>query len=525
MYRLDSRYNPTVTFPCTTADLLRDIAWHFDFRIGFTPAADVIEYVPRNATCREVIGYIAGVNGGFAKFDRSGVLQLKRLEYCNFVLSRSQYTELSVKADVNEVRQIDFIVENDIFTEGKGTKLTTYRQYNPFASHEAARRIFNHWNGFSYHGLTVKMRGLPYLESGDAILVQDDFENTHYFALISDYTLIYDGGLTARLVSKSKNPIDDYDEPMTQQRMIESMSENLRVRYTNYENENHIILNTETQGIASINFNLESRTFAVFNTQFNITSLEDCVLILEYRINNIKVGQTPRIHLFAQSPDSICLYNCFRVIRPGRNTLSLSARITSGDAVIAAGDLLASVSGQYMLGDNGPQIPEINIAQSIQKYELSSMKLPIKKLSVKPEKPELHEPAREGYSEEISMMSVAPLKPVLRGFTDSLLMDSMFIKAEWLPDDKVVLVFSNVIAVRENEAVNMDAFAVTFGVNELQINLVEVIENEIIISTESLSNFNEVVIKYDSHYGNLLSAATGNPLQLLNYILNLEEGK
>jgi hypothetical protein len=521
MYRLDSRYNPSVNFPCTTADLLADIARHYDFEVGFEPARDVVEYVPRTATCREVIGYIAGVNGGFAKFDRSGVLQLKKLALCDFALSRNQYTELSVKADMNEVRQIEFINEDETFSSGKGTKMTTYRQHNPFGNREAAVRVLDEWNGFSYHGLTVKMRGLPYLESGDAILVQDDFDNTHYFALISDYTLMYNGGLTGRLVSKAKNPIDDYDEPMTQQRMMESMSENLRVRYINHVNENDIWIGAGSTAIASINFNIESRTFAVFNSQFSVKSADNCIMTLEYFINNVKVGQTPQTALTADRIKSVCLYNCFRIASPGRSTLTVTANINNGTAVILEGELIASVSGQYMLGDGGAQRPEINILQAIGKYELNSAFFTVREMTARLERPRPQKPAAETEAECINTIQLNTLNLTLN-LTAELLMDSLPVEANKISANQILLLFTNTIEKAEN-TVNFKAFVVSFGVVELEISSIVIDNNEIIITTENLSAYNELVIKYDSKYGNLLSGATRNPLQSFNYILNLEE--
>jgi hypothetical protein len=526
MYRLDSRYNPSIACPCTTEDLLKDIAQNFNFKVGFVPAEDVVEGVPRTATCREVIGYIAGLNGGFAKFDRNGVLQLKKLTLCDFALMRSQYTELSIKADVNEIRAIEFIGDGETFSEGRGTKVSTYRQHNPFANKGAAERVFDEWNGFEYRGLTVKMRGLPFLESGDAIMVQDDFDNTHYFALISDYTLTYDGGLTGRLISKSKNPIDDYDEPMNMQRMMESLSENLRVTYVNYVNEKDIVIGRTAEAIASINFNLESRTFAVFNSQFTVTPQVNCVLTLSYSINNKSIGQTPQQYLTENSPSNICLYNCFFVMQPGRNTLTVTASVSAGSALIKESELIASVSGQYMLGDGGPQRPEINMTQSFGKYEMNPVHFGIREFTAKlneleqaaPEKPEKEAEAPVHFGH----YQLNPVNFTL-SFSARLLMESLVDEVRMISAHRILLVFSNTVLQAE-PVINLNAFAVTFGVIELSVVSVEVSDNEMIITIdEDLNNYQEVVVKYDIRYGNLLSAATGNPLQSFNYILNLED--
>jgi hypothetical protein len=528
MYRLDSRYVPSVTFPCTAIDILNDIAEIHGFEAGFEPEADIVEFVPRTTTCREVIGYIAGINGGFAKFDRGGILQLKKLHKCDFVLTRNQYTELSVKADLNEVRQVDFIVDDEIFSEGKGTKVSTYRQYNPFGSQGAAKRVFDLWSGFTYCGLTAKMRGLPFLESGDSILVQDDVDDTYYFALISDYSLVYDGGLTGRLVSKSKNPIDDSDEPMSQQRLIEGLSDSLRIRYMSFINDEDIIVAGARTALAGINFNLEARAFAVFNSQFSVTTSEDCTMTVEYFINNERVAQTPETSLTAGSIKSVCLYNCFRINHPGRCTLAVTARVNKGTAVIKKGELIATVSGQYMLGDTGPQRPEANIIQSIGKAELDlQLELAPRQFSEYCEQPELQMPKTMPQGQPSANLNYISLRDVLitpRKISARLLMDSMIINVQKLSDTRIMLLFSNVVT-KAGGVINLSAFALTFGVIEVEIFAVEINNNEIFITTENLGNFSEVVIKYDRQFGNLISGATGNPLQSFNYILNLEKDK
>lgn len=362
-------------FPCVPAEILSDIAAQYSFTVGFTPEPDTIHSIPRNTTCREIIGYIAGLNGGAAKFDRNGVLQLKKLQSCDFTLTRGGYTELSLKADKMEIRAVEFVNDENIFSEGKGTKLTTYRQFNPLSDAKSVKRVFDEWNGFSYHGLTVKMQGLPFLESGDSILVQDDFDDTVYRALISDYTLEYDGGLKGTLISKSKNPIDDYEEPMTQERLMQSLSESLRIRYHNYENDKKITISGTNQSIsiASINFELEVKAFAVFNAHFTVKATADCILTLHYHINNEKTGQTPQMSLTADKPSGICLYNCFENQRAGKNTLTVTASVSGGSAVIEQGELIASVSGQYMLGDGKQQLPEINASESFGTYGIRAM--------------------------------------------------------------------------------------------------------------------------------------------------------
>jgi len=367
MYRLDSKYKPKVNLPCNASDVLNDIAQQFDFAVGFTPLTDAINYIPGKATCREIIGYIAGLNGGFAKFDRNGVLRLKKLAFSDFVLNRNQYMELSLKADTLEIRQVDFITDEETFSEGKGTKLTTYRQYNPFADKDTAKRVYNEWKNFTYNGMTVKMRGMPFLEAGDSILVQDDCEDKYYVALISDYTLEYDGGLTGTLISKSKNPIDDYEEPASQQDMLDILRERLKTVYFSYTNSKAIqVLYTEIP-VININFSLESSGSAVFNSCFTATTDADCSLIFSYYLNNVKVGPEHKESFFTDKYTGVCLYHLFEGLSAGAHTLNVTARTigVGGAVLIDKGELIATVSGQNMLDGGGNKIPVINAEETM----------------------------------------------------------------------------------------------------------------------------------------------------------------
>jgi hypothetical protein len=523
MYRLDSQFASSLTFPCFAPALLAEIGKQFDFEVGFVPRNDVIESIPRLATYREIIGYIAGINGGFAKFSRDGILELKKLAVCNFALNKCQYTELSLKADMMEVRAVEFVTDSNIYSEGKGTKLTTYRQHNPFANQEITRRVFNEWKDFEYHGLTLKMRGLPFLESGDAVWVQDDIENKHYLALISDYTLLYNGTLNARLVSKSKNPIDDYDEPMAQQRMLEAMIEDLKIKYFNHVNPEHIWVLGTSSPVASINFNLMTNMFVVLNAQFTITANAETAIVIEYHINGIKVGQEPIQSLYRSRPQTIGLYYNFENVRAGRSTLTITARMSAGEAWIAKGELIASVSGQYMLGDNGPQRPEINLSQNIHRLELNDINLGLRRLH----DTELKEPVRLLPHNMTIQVRTEPMSLItrivrLRGFSVTLMTDSLLDEIIKIAANRLLLVFTNAVTFTGAD-LDLQGFAVTFGLEDLSIFSAEISGHEIILVTDDLSAFNEIVIKYDRAVGNLLGAASRNPVDSFNYILNMEE--
>jgi hypothetical protein len=181
-----------------------------------------------------------------------------------------------------------------------------------------------------------------------------------------------------------------------------------------------------------------------------------------------------------------------------------------------------------MLGDTGPQRPEVNVAQGIGKAEFDlQIEFAASEFNGHCEQPELQIPKTTPQGPPSAALGFVSIRDVLitpRRINARLLLDSLIIDVQKLSDTRIMLLFSNVVT-QAGSPINLSAFALTFGVIEIEIFSVEIDTNEMFITTENLSNFSEVVIKYDRQFGNLLSGATGNPLQSFNYILNLEEDK
>jgi hypothetical protein len=519
MSRLDSRYRPRVEFPCATGAILADIAVQFDFEVGFAPAVDVISSVPRTATCREVIGYIAGLNGGFAKFDRAGVLRLRNLAPCGFELMRNQYSELALKADELEIRRVELVTDTETYAEGRGTKFTTYRQYNPFADFvgdAAIRRIYDKWSGYTYRGMTIKMRGLPFLESGDSIMVQDDYDDTMYHALISDYTLEYDGGLRGRLISKAKNPIDEFDAPNTQQRIWETLSDDLSIRYFNYINEELIGINQGSALMVDLKFMLGGLSSVAFNSQFTVTADSDCTMTLDYNINGVKTGQTPRTTLFAGKPLSVSLYYLFEKLKSGGNTLTVTANISAGSGVVEARELIATISGQHLV--NAVVVkPDTYIWHRLERMSVGGLGLSLAEMNSVVYGQEEYQPDTP-VSDRIEAIRLQPMSATPRGLRGSIDLNSVFKTARQVSPNQIILEFTNSVTF---SGAALSGIRVLFEHNEVGIVSQIIRGSEITLTTENLSMFNEVVIQYDSDIGNLLGAASQNPVDSFNYILVL----
>ncbi|MCL2698582.1 MAG: hypothetical protein FWE74_10955, partial [Oscillospiraceae bacterium] len=132
-------------------------------------------------------------------------------------------------------------------------------------------------------------------------------------------------------------------------------------------------------------------------------------------------------------------------------------------------------------------------------------------------------PERGFASAQITRQSIEPVSLQLRNFNAVLNTNSELWKAQRIAENKLLLIFTNTISFIGDE-LDLAGFAVTFGLDDLIIYAAEITENprpELIITTQNLNEFNEIVIKYDSELGNLLGMASHNPVESFNYILNL----
>jgi hypothetical protein len=215
MYRLGGSYTPpkTMGFPSTASVIYNDIITRYGIEVAdenFTPAADEITEPIKDVTVREMLGYIAGANGGCFKFNRYGQLAFRSEGMSVATITRDNYMEFSVKAEAFAVESVEFLNEFMIYAAGEGTQLTTYRMENPLGNDLIASRVFNMKSGFSYHAMDLKLKGLPYIESGDMVTLQSDVGSVEYTTIVSDYVLRFDGGLSATMTTFYKQPTEEY---------------------------------------------------------------------------------------------------------------------------------------------------------------------------------------------------------------------------------------------------------------------------------------------------------------------------
>lgn len=197
MALLNEKYYPTISFPATCAEVVNDIKkqYKITLKAGTTFISDrVITNI--DCTVREMLGYIAGLNGSNARFNRDG-----KLEFI-FYKSAGQPT---VPEDVVYMNGIEKNPDHDTIkalVSGEGENEIKYGNgkaitfANPFMTKAILDVIGADILPLTYNSGKVKYRCNPAFEVGDIINIQ----GIGIICIMSN-EIVFNGGLYANIES------------------------------------------------------------------------------------------------------------------------------------------------------------------------------------------------------------------------------------------------------------------------------------------------------------------------------------
>jgi hypothetical protein len=257
--KTEEAYAPTITLPASIPDVLADIAAQCGFEIdpgadlnvtvqgsegfrvgdtgtllvnasinadgvlvlGFVPSlTDRGVLTPSNAgseyttldvkigmydlTCRQYIGYIAGLLGKNAKFTRDGLLTFTWYQdYGRSIPRDAQYMNgfTRLTSDDFNVRSITSGTSDNVIVAGSGVGISFE---NPWMTQEILDSIFSKIKQTSYTPAQIKWRGNPMIEAGD-IVVADDKNGVSHAIYVMEQTLKIGGGMHSEIKSYGKS--------------------------------------------------------------------------------------------------------------------------------------------------------------------------------------------------------------------------------------------------------------------------------------------------------------------------------
>lgn len=261
MSRLEQEFDASaLNWPASIESITRTIASQCGVEIAETvefPVHDIEwgSYEER-FTCRQMVGYIAGIMGTNARFNRNGLLDFVWYgEPVNIIDNDHQF-----RGGFARLTEDDFVInsivsgtnENSI-TAGNGTGISFT---NPFMTQEVLDEIYERVNGLTYTPGTVKWRGNPAIEAGDTIIVTDQNQDEHTL-LITEQTTSYTGGVFGEIKSAGKSEQSIVLSRSPTETKIElayrSMEEALRraTEKITGENGGYFVLNHNEEGLPS----------------------------------------------------------------------------------------------------------------------------------------------------------------------------------------------------------------------------------------------------------------------------------
>lgn len=185
---MSGAYTPTIdsgTFQEYYDDIRNQLT-----NLGIVVDADdyTTEYNPTikwNQTCsyREAIGYLAGLQGGFATFGDDNTLGISYYGYDDHIIIESDAASITwTSAGQTEIDSIE--CQTDLL----GTKLTAgegqaVSYYNPLMTSEALAKALDLYEGINYYGAELQAIWNPDLLTGEIARVMTEAEYANYLAL------------------------------------------------------------------------------------------------------------------------------------------------------------------------------------------------------------------------------------------------------------------------------------------------------------------------------------------------------
>lgn len=207
MYKADMPYFSDMAFPSTDKAILNEICGKLGISLATNIAtAHTINDKPQGYTYREIIGYMAMLQGCNAVINADGNLELRWYKDSGYVLDGHKYYQQGVTFTTSK----DFIIqkltcnntksgdkETSTITSGDGATGLSFA--NPFMTQAILDEVYKKIGGFQFRPLTVKFVGDYRLEVGDIITVNKG--GVDYKVPVMQITHECDGGLMDTVTS------------------------------------------------------------------------------------------------------------------------------------------------------------------------------------------------------------------------------------------------------------------------------------------------------------------------------------
>lgn len=220
MYDAERNYASSLHYPTDTQKVMQEIEklLGISFVTEITPVSlkkTGDSDVPfAGYTIREAIGYVAGLYGKFAIFNRAGQLEFRWYERGMEIPLKKMFSFERNEQDYEVQKVVGSSDSNTSYTAGSGNHGISYS--NPFLTKEIVNQIYSSKHGFSYRGGTVTFLGDCRIDPWD-MLQCSDLQGNIYKIPAMQITHEIDGGLTTTITAEAEEEDveDSFSGPAT----------------------------------------------------------------------------------------------------------------------------------------------------------------------------------------------------------------------------------------------------------------------------------------------------------------------
>lgn len=158
-------------------------------------------------TFTQAVGYLAGCLGGFARFDREGLLEIVWYTNTEVEIGRNLQYMNGFQKTTDKPLTITSIVtgtQDNAISKGDGVNGSEINFENPFITSAMADALWTKVNNTTYTPCKVKWRGNPAVQAGDIVSVIDKNEVAHTVFVMAQQMVI-GGGLNSTIECKGKS--------------------------------------------------------------------------------------------------------------------------------------------------------------------------------------------------------------------------------------------------------------------------------------------------------------------------------
>lgn len=166
-----------------------------------------VDWKDLDMTFTQAVGYLAGCLGGFARFDREGLLEITWYTDTEIEIDRNQQYMNGFQKTTDKPLSITSLVtgtQENAISRGDGVNGTEVNFENPFITSAMADLVWSKISGVKYTPCKVKWRGNPAVQAGDIVSIIDKNGTAHTVFVMSQQIVI-GGGLNSTIECKGKS--------------------------------------------------------------------------------------------------------------------------------------------------------------------------------------------------------------------------------------------------------------------------------------------------------------------------------